>query len=93
MGEQVAAAMRHAKSYANKVNEAKEPAKLPTQCATCNMAVSFIDDDLLPGSKPTIAHCLSLAIFGAKSQTHLGRWWLGGQHHAQVHYERLRDYY
>jgi len=50
--EQVATAIRHAKSYADKVKEAKELAKLPTQCITCNTAVSFIDDDLLLGSKP-----------------------------------------
>jgi len=49
MHEQVAASMFHAKSYADKVKEAKEPAKLPTQCATCNTTVSFIDDDLLLG--------------------------------------------
>ena len=30
----------------------KEPAKLPAQCATCNTAVSFTDEDLLLGSKP-----------------------------------------
>jgi len=52
MREQVATAMRHAKLYADKVKEAKEPAKLLTQCITCNTAVSFTDDDLLLGSKP-----------------------------------------
>lgn len=52
MGEQVAAAMRHAKSYADKVKEVKEHAKLPTQSSTCNTVVSFRDDDLLLGPKP-----------------------------------------
>jgi len=74
MHEQVVAAMRHVKSYADKVKEVKEPAKLLTQCATCNTAVSFVDDDLLPASKPH-NHLLFVIgyIRGAKSQTHLGR--------------------
>jgi len=52
MREQVVATMRHAKSYANKVKEVKEPAKLPAQCATCNTVISFTDDNLLLGLKP-----------------------------------------
>jgi len=52
MREQVTATMHQAKPYADEVKEAKEPAKLPTQCVTCNTAVSFTDDNLLLGSKP-----------------------------------------
>jgi len=51
MREQVVVALHHAKLYVDKVKEVKEPTKLPTQCATCNMAVSFTDEDLLLGSK------------------------------------------
>ena len=52
MHEHVMAVMHHAKSFADKVKEVKEPAKLPAQCATCNTLVSFTDGDLLLGSKP-----------------------------------------
>jgi len=52
MREQVVAAIRHAKSYADKVKEVKKPTKLPAQCTTCNTAVSFTDDYILLGSKP-----------------------------------------
>jgi len=52
MREQVVDALHHAKLYVDKVKAVKEPAKLPTQYATCNMAVSFTDEDLLLGSKP-----------------------------------------
>ena len=88
MHEQVATTMRHAKSYADKVKEAKEPTKLPTQCATCNTTVSFTDDDLLLGSKPHNRPLFVIGyIRGPKRQTYLDRWWLRNQHHAQVYYE------
>ena len=45
-------ALHHAKLYADKVKAVEEPAKLPAQCATCNTAVSFTDEDLLLVSKP-----------------------------------------
>jgi len=45
-------ALHHAKLCVDKVKAIKEPAKLPTHCATCNMAVSFTDEDLLLESKP-----------------------------------------
>jgi len=50
--DQAVVALHHAKLYVDKVNAVKEPAKLPTQCATCNTAVSFRDEDLLLESKP-----------------------------------------
>ena len=45
-------ALHHVKLYIDKVKAVKEPAKLLTQCATCNMTVSFTDEDLVLGSKP-----------------------------------------
>jgi len=48
------AVMHHEKSYADKVKEIKESAKLPALCTTCNMALSFTDDDPSPGLKPHI---------------------------------------
>jgi len=50
--EQVMVALHHAKLYVDKVKAVKELAKLLTQCVTYNTAVSFIDEDLLLGSKP-----------------------------------------
>ena len=52
MYEWVVVARHHAKLYVDKVKVVKEPAKLPTQCATYNIAVSFTDQDLLLGSRP-----------------------------------------
>ena len=52
MCEQVAVALHHAMLYVDKVKTLKELAKLPTQCATYNMVVSFTDEDLLLESKP-----------------------------------------
>ena len=52
MHEQVVIALHHTKLYADRVKAVKEPAKLLAQCATCNTAVSFTDEDLLLGSKP-----------------------------------------
>jgi len=66
MRKQVVAVIRHAKSYADKVKEVKEHAKLQAQCITCNTVLSFTDDDLLLGLKSTIVRCLSLAIFEGK---------------------------
>ena len=45
-------ALHHAKLYVDKVKGVKEPTKLPAQCATCNTAVSFTNEDLLLRSKP-----------------------------------------
>ena len=42
ISDQVAAAVHHVKSYADKVKEAKEPAKLPTQCVTYNLSLIHI---------------------------------------------------
>jgi len=59
MCEQVVIALHHAKLYADKVKLVKEPA--PVQCATCNIMVSFTDENLLLGSKP---HNRSLFVTG-----------------------------
>jgi len=61
MREQVVDALYHAKLYVDKVKAIKEPAKFPTQCTTCNIAVSFTDEDLLLGSK---AHNRPLFVTG-----------------------------
>jgi len=66
--------MHHAKLYVDKLKEVKEHAKLSTQCATHDMVVSFMNDDLLLGSSP---HNHSL----------LGIWWLHNQNYAKVYYE------
>ena len=52
MYEWVVVARHHAKLYVDKVKVVKEPAKLPTQCASCNTTMSCKDEDLLLGSKP-----------------------------------------
>ena len=52
MREQVTVSLHHAKLYVDKAKAVKEPAKLPTEYATCNTAVSFTNEDLLLGSKP-----------------------------------------
>jgi len=81
MHEQVVVALHHAKLYVDKVKAVKEPTKLPTQCATCNMVMSFTDEDLLLGSKPNNRPLFVTSnIRGKKSS--LGRWWLCHQHHA-----------
>ena len=49
--EQIVAAIHHAKLYADKVKNIPFMSS-PTQCVTCNTAVTFTDDDLLLGSKP-----------------------------------------
>jgi len=83
MREQVMVALHHAKLYVDKVKEVKEPAKLPTQCATCNTAVSFTNEDLLLGYRPHNHPLFVIGyIRGQKSQSHLGRWWLYRQQHA-----------
>jgi len=88
MREQVVAVMCHAKLYADKTKEVKEPTRLPSQYATSNTAVSFTDDDLLLGSKPHNRPLFVIGyIRGPKRQTYLDRWWLRNQHHAQVYYE------
>ena len=45
-------ALHYAKLYVDKLKAVEELAKFSTQCATCNKAVSFTDEDLLLGSKP-----------------------------------------
>jgi len=52
MHKQVVVALHHAKLFVDEVKAVKGPAKLPTQCATSNTAVSFTDEDLLLESKP-----------------------------------------
>jgi len=44
--------LQHPEIYAEKVKGVVEMSKTPVQCASCNTAVTFIDDDLLLGSKP-----------------------------------------
>jgi len=60
MCEQVVVALHHVKLYVDKMTDVREHAKLPAQCVTCGMAMSFIDDDQLHGSKPN--NCLLLVI-------------------------------
>jgi len=51
MCEQIVIAIRQAKLYAYKLKDAPLM-RSPAQCATYNTAVTFLDDDLLLGSKP-----------------------------------------
>ena len=71
MREQVVATKRHAKSYANKVKEVKEPAKLDSQ-----MTVYYLGQT----PKPSVAY--RWLYLRAKTQMHPGKRWLHGQHHA-----------
>ena len=52
MRQGVAAAFQHAELYVNKAGNIVESSKGLAQYATCNMAITFTDDDLLLGSKP-----------------------------------------
>jgi len=45
-------ALQHPEIYAERVKVVIEMSETPVQCASCNMVVTFKDDDLLPGSKP-----------------------------------------
>jgi len=44
--------MQHPKIYSDRVKGYIEMLETPVQCAFCNMCVTFIDDDILLGSKP-----------------------------------------
>jgi len=43
--------LQHPEIYAEKVKDV-EVLETPVQCASCSMVVTFIDNDLLLGSKP-----------------------------------------
>jgi len=45
-------ALQHPEIYAKRVKGVVEMSKMPIQCASCNTAITFIDDDTLLGSKP-----------------------------------------
>jgi len=45
-------ALQHPYIYAEKVKGAVEMSETSVQCASCNMVVTFVDDDLLLDSKP-----------------------------------------
>jgi len=50
--QHIVIALQHPKIYAKKVKGVVEMAEMPIQCASCNTAITFTDDDLLLGSKP-----------------------------------------
>ena len=52
MCQHMVIALQHPEIYAEKVKGAIDMSETPAQCAFCNTVVTFIDDDLLLGSKP-----------------------------------------
>jgi len=52
MRQHVVAALQHPKLYADKIKDKGASTEGPLQCASCNITVTFTDDDLLLGSKP-----------------------------------------
>jgi len=52
MRQHVVAALQHPELYADKIKDVGASTKGLVQCASCNTAVTFTDDDLPLGSKP-----------------------------------------
>ena len=52
MRQHVVAALQHPELYADKIKDVGASTEDPVQCASCNTAITFTDDDLLLGSKP-----------------------------------------
>ena len=50
MRQHVIAALQHPEIYADKIKDVGASTEDPVQCASCNTAVTFTDDDLLLGS-------------------------------------------
>jgi len=59
--QHVIVALQHLELYADKVKDMGGSTKSPVQCASCDTAATFTDDDLLLGSKP---HNHSLFVTG-----------------------------
>jgi len=45
-------ALQHLEIYVEKVKDVIDLSETPIQCASCNLAITFTDDDLLLGFKP-----------------------------------------
>ena len=58
MHQHVVAVLQHPKFYASKFKDVEGSTKSSVQCASCNTAITFTDDNLLLGSKPHSRHLL-----------------------------------
>ena len=52
MCRHVVVALQHLKLYADRIKDVEELSKGPVQCSSCNMVVTFTEDNLFLGSKP-----------------------------------------
>jgi len=85
--QHMAIALQHPEVYAEKVKGAAEMLDISVQCASCNMVVTFIDDNLLLGPKP---HNRALFVIGNTKEQKVDR--VSCQYHGKVHNTRPRHH-